>query len=125
MLKVYLSGGMHGDWQEIVKVSCPDIHFINPKDHGLKDPKLYTIWDLTGVDECDVILAYMEKDNPGGQGLCYECGYGKGKGKLVIVVDEKMDRYMAILREHNLVLSTLTDAMLFLNALGKIWGKCG
>jgi nucleoside 2-deoxyribosyltransferase len=121
MMKVYLSGGMRSRWQEIVISSCPDIHFINPCNHGLKDSKEYTLWDLTGVDQCDVILAYMESDNPGGQGLCYECGYGKGKGKLVIVVDEKMDRYMAILREHNHVFQSLSDAMLFLNSLAKIW----
>jgi len=121
MMKVYLSGGFHSDWQEIVKNSCPGIHFINPKDHGLKDQKEFSLWDIVGVEQCDVVLAYMEADNPGGQGLCYECGYGKGKGKLVIIVDEKMDRYMGIVREHSIVFDTLPNAILFLNSLAKIW----
>jgi len=123
MMKVYLSGGMRSGWQEIVKQSCPDIHFIDPCDHGLKDAREFSLWDLVGVEQCDVILAYMEADNPAGHGLCYECGYGRAKGKLVIIVDEKMDKYMAIVREHNNVFQTLPEAMLFLNSLSKIWRK--
>ena len=121
MMKVYLSGGMRSRWQDIVIDSCPDIHFINPCDHGLKVAREFTFWDLIGVEQCDVVLAYMEADNPGGQGLCYECGFAKGLGKTVILVDEKMDRYMGIVREHNEVFKSLSDAMLFLNSLSKIW----
>ena len=121
MMNVYLSGGMRSGWQQKVIEACPNIHFINPCDHGLIDSKYYSVWDILAVDVCDVVLAYMESDNPSGLGLAYECGYARGKGKLVIMVDDKMDRYMKIVHEHIVLVPSLDEAIKFLNSLSKIW----
>jgi nucleoside 2-deoxyribosyltransferase len=75
---VYLAGGMRTNWQdkvmEAVKGSVPAI-FIDPRSHGQKTHLEYTSWDLEGVRRADIILAYLERDNPSGAGLALEIGF--------------------------------------------------
>lgn len=84
-MKVYLAGGMHGDWRDTYKKKTP-LKIFDPCEHGLKNTDQYTAWDLGAIDKSDAILAYMEADNPGGQGLMLEIGYAKALGKLIIMV---------------------------------------
>ena len=95
-MKIYLAGGMHGSWRK------PYINAIrgavyNPKTHYLSDSQSYTLWDLTAIEKCDVLLGFMEADNPSGQGLTLEIGYAKALGKKIILVLEEefmmQDRY--------------------------------
>jgi len=90
-IRVYLAGGMESGWQEILKDSTNACIFYDPRDSGLKEPLLYTNWDLKHVKKCDVIFIYIEKDNPSGIGLSVEIGYAKALGKHIILVDEKED----------------------------------
>ena len=96
-MKVYLSGGMHSGWQDIVKARIP-FECIDTRDHGLSDWKEYVPADIIAIRHCDAVFAYMENSNPGGQGLCAEVGYAAGLGKTVVVVDETPHRYMALTR---------------------------
>jgi nucleoside 2-deoxyribosyltransferase len=91
MTKIYLAGGMKSGWQQTVinKYNNNEVTFINPQNHGLNKPELYTHWDLYGVKQCDILFGYMEEINPSGYGLAAEVGYAKAMGKLVILVDER------------------------------------
>ena len=95
-MKVYLAGGMHGNWRDTYKKFL-DLDVFDPCEHGLDKFDQYTTWDLYAIERCDVLLAYMEADNPGGQGLMLEIGYAKALGhKIIMVLDEEFmmqDRY--------------------------------
>ena len=97
-MKVYLSGGMRSGWQDKVIAECPGVEFIDPRDHGLHSSMEYTPWDLLAVRRCDIIFAYLEKDNPSGLGLALEVGYAAGLNKTIIFVNEKIgQRYTEII----------------------------
>ena len=90
--KVYLAGGINeSNWQQKVidAVGNKGFAFYNPREHSLTDSKQYTFWDLFYVNQCDILFAYMQKDNPSGIGLTLEVGYAKALNKSIILVDEK------------------------------------
>jgi nucleoside 2-deoxyribosyltransferase len=91
-IKVFLSGGMNeSNWQqEVINLVGKDGYvYFNPREHFLAKSNEYTMWDLFYVKNCDVVFAYMEKDNPSGFGLTLEIGYAAAMGKQIILVDEK------------------------------------
>ena len=100
-LIVYLSGGMRTEWQDYVISECKDANmlFVDPRKNNTKDPKIYTAWDLFGIEQSDIVLCYLESSNPAGQGLALEAGYGLGLGKHVIAVIENDSRYWDIVLE--------------------------
>ena len=75
--KIYLAGGMNDvDWQKKVINSFEGLDnqkakfvFYNPREHMLTESREYTIWDLFYVRKCDILFAYMQKNNPSGFGL--------------------------------------------------------
>ena len=98
---VYLAGGMKGTWQDHVKAKLPGVIFIDPREHGLSDEEGYTAWDLAGVERTDIVLGFMEADNPGGAGLAVEFGWGARAGKLLILVEQDgyaQQRYFGMVR---------------------------
>lgn len=124
-MKVYLAGGMHGDWRAPYLEEVLIGH--DPKEHGLRDSQSYTLWDLTAIEECDILLGYMEADNPGGQGLMLEVGYAKALGKkIILVLDEEFmmqDRYRYFLMATecaDVVLHDHEEALKLIQSLSKI-----
>lgn len=90
--KIYLAGGMNqSNWQKKVIDSVGDKGYIffNPRLHKLDNVKEYTLWDLHYVSKCDLLFAFMQKDNPSGYGLALEIGYARGLNIPVILVDER------------------------------------
>ena len=124
--KVYLSGGMNNsNWQQEVIEQLGGAEksyvFYNPREHNLSHSREYTIWDLFYVKNCDVVFAYMQKDNPSGYGLTLEIGYATALGKPIILVDERSDndekfkRYFEIVHESSsIVFNNLADGIKFL-----------
>lgn len=98
-MKVYLAGGMRTEWREQVKVAIPGNEYFDPSKHGLTDPALYTVWDLSHINMCEVLFGYMAADNPSGIGLALEIGFAKGLGRTTILVNESDSKYMPIV-EH-------------------------
>lgn len=102
---VYLAGGMRGGWQDKVIEACKHkrIQFLDPRTHELKDEEDYTKWDLWAVNASDYVFAYMEKDNPGGQGLMLEigCAMNSGHRKVIFVEDDgdERTRYYGMARQ--------------------------
>lgn len=89
-IQIYLAGGMNSDWQsKLIKKFGEGFIYFNPRDHLLQNSDEYTPWDLFYVMKCDILFAYMEKDNPSGIGLSLEVGFAKALGKTIVLVDEK------------------------------------
>ena len=108
-------------WRDLVRQESPEHEYADPARHDLAAPCLYTHWDLCAIRQCGVLFAYMEADNPSGIGLSLEVGYALALGKLVVLVDEKHDPRMAIVREAaGVVFDRLDDGIAFLQALEKI-----
>lgn len=96
--KVYLAGGFCGGWQINVKTQLKNCGFVfmDPSIKEIKETPSYIeygVWGLHAVKNCDIVFAYMQKDNPSGVGLAVEIGYAKGLGKTVILVLEKNNKY--------------------------------
>ncbi len=101
--KIYLAGGFKSGWQDRVTLLLPSLVFLDPREHKLDNAAEYTKWDLEAIQQSDLILAYMEKGNPGGYALSLEIGYAKALGKKIILIDEHDDtqrhRYFEMVRE--------------------------
>jgi nucleoside 2-deoxyribosyltransferase len=125
--KVYLSGGMNNsNWQQLVidEIGGTGYVFYNPREHNLSHSREYTIWDLFYVKNCDVVFAYMQKDNPSGYGLTLEIGYATALGKPIVLIDErsnedeKFKKYFEIVRESSsIVFNNLHDGINFLKSI--------
>lgn len=122
--KIFLSGGFRSNWQENVINQFGDkFIFFNPREHGLKDPEFYTVWDIHFVKECDIFFAFMENTNPSGYGLAFELGLAYGLNKTIILIDERSDvdadfsRYFKIVHKPSgVVLNKLEDGIKFLKS---------
>jgi len=103
-MKIYLSGGMRSGWQQRLKKLLrawlrnmeKNVTYYDPTMHGLDDSPQYTFWDLEHIRKCDLVFAYMERDNPSGIGLALEVGYALGLGKPIILVNESERPYFDI-----------------------------
>lgn len=109
-LKVYIAGGMRGDWRQKLYERLKDKFIvIDPllKEYDstgvriVTPYKVFTAWDLWGIRTADIVFTYSEKNNPG-VGLIAEAAYGAGLGKTVILVREENnehipDRYYSFL----------------------------
>ena len=80
-MKIYLSGGMHSGWQKTVKDRL-HMTIYDPRDHQFSHPQSYTAWDRLAIQKCDLVLAYMENDNPSGIGMALEVGYARALNKI-------------------------------------------
>ena len=80
-VSVYLAGGFHSGWQDIVKSAAAELKYFDPREHGLEDPKDYTVADLEGIGSSDWLFAYLENSNPAGYALALEIGYAKALTK--------------------------------------------
>lgn len=100
-MKIYLAGGLRGDWRERVKIGAPKHGYFDPSTHGLTDEAAYTAWDLDHIDMSDMVLAYMNTDNPRGFGLNLEVGYARARGLAIWYVCEDetaRQRYFGMVR---------------------------
>jgi len=86
---IYLCGGFKNNWQQVVIDAAPNGRFFNPRDHKeVTNPKDYTKINKDGLDQCNIVFAYLEKDNPSPMNVPLECGYMLGKGGRVIFCNE-------------------------------------
>lgn len=117
-MKIYLAGGLHSDWQNAFIERYPTVEFIDPRDHGLALAREYTVANKLGIRQSDLVVCYFERGNPSGLNLAYEVGYADGLGIPFILIDEKEDKYAAMLRASvPFYYSTVREAFDFLDAL--------
>ena len=85
---IYLAGGMRDGWQDRVRPLLGSNVVLDPRSWGSPDPAVYTMRDLQGVREADVVLVHMSSSNPSGFGLSVELGYAYALGKRIVFCDE-------------------------------------
>jgi len=94
--KVYLAGGIRSGWQDRVMREA-DAEYYNPREKEITKTltlEEYGTWDLHHIKQCDLVFAYMEKDNPSGIGMSVEMGYAKGLGKTIILCLEQENQFI-------------------------------
>ena len=127
-MKVYLAGGMKGDWQDRLMSLAPSHEYFDPRNSGITNPTPteYTEWDLGHVDKADVVVVYMASDNPSGFGCSVELGYAYGKKPIIFIdriADDWRSRYFDMHRVMALeVVDGLESAADALDLLGEIDG---
>ena len=116
--KIYLAGGMHSKWRDrVIKDSLQSffVPVLKPDKHYAE----YGTWDVHYIKQCDIVLAYMEKDNPSGYGLSAEIGFAKALNKTVILVIEpghEKEKYFDFLRCFaDVVYDNLDSAIEYIN----------
>lgn len=87
-MKVYLSGTLKIDWRESIMEAFPDVEFFDPSTHGLTDPQHYTNWNLSHINDCDVVFAFLSESSSG-IGVSAEIGFATVLNKKIILVDMK------------------------------------
>jgi len=125
-MKVYLAGGMVSGWRDrcAANLRTVGIEIIDPEEHSLCRPVDYVLADMYGVENCDVLLGYMEDSNPSGIGLAFEIGYAKALGKYVFLVCEKNDRYLDIIRcASDRLVGSLREAEAIISRMAIMEGK--
>lgn len=120
-MKVYLSGGMNGNWQSRVVEALPHVTFINPQEHDLLDPIQYTAADLLGIRMSDVVFCYLDNANPSGVGMALEMGYAKALGKTIVFVIERLadERFFIAEKCADACFLDMDDGIAFLRALAR------
>jgi len=93
-MRVYLAGGLQTNWQEeairLFRDKDPEIDILDPR--SLKSRNL-TIEEIADIERdwifnTDIVLAFLEKDNPLPIGLSAELGFAHALGKGTLLVDE-------------------------------------
>lgn len=125
-MKIYLAGGMSwiNDWRDFIYREFkdrPDIRFLDPRNSGSNDEKIYTPYDVNCVRICDVLFAYMDSKNPSGYGMSVELGLAFGLKKYIIFVDQSnsgKNKYFGMHRNMaDMVFKDLQSAVDFLKHL--------
>lgn len=112
-MKIFLSGGTHGDWQDQVKKAFANEYFFDPREaSSMKTMREIAELERSWLDKCDIVFFYFEKSNPSGLGSAFEIGYCISKGIPVIMVDEKMTSHSEWLSVHcNIVCNSFENGI--------------
>jgi len=133
-MKIYLAGGMRprperpyttphfftkildsfDSWQDAVRwAMSKDNSFFDPRQSDTKVFEDYSFLDLMALRQCDLVIAYLEAENPSGMGLAAEIAFAKGLGKTVLLVNEQSDnRYVKFIENFaDRVFTNLAEAM--------------
>ena len=99
-MRVFLSGGTRGDWQDRVIAKCPGAEYWDPRTLRDNDMTRIATTERQWLDETDVLFVCIEADNPSGLGSAFEMGYAIARSKPVLFVDEKRTRHTEWLGVH-------------------------
>jgi hypothetical protein len=118
MKSIYLSGGFHSGWQDILIGRYPQYKFFDPRKHGYTDEKDYTRWDINHIEKSSLVFAYAERNNPSLFGLSFEIGYASAIGKPILLIDENGSRHLGICRASaKKIFTDLDSALEFLDTM--------
>jgi len=117
---VYLAGGFESDWRDMVVITTKNgYEFFVPQYRPTWRWSEYGAWDIHFIKKCDILFAYLGKENPSGYGLSAEVGYAKGINKTIILVIEPghpKSSYFDFLRNFaDVVFDNLEDGIKYLN----------
>jgi nucleoside 2-deoxyribosyltransferase len=123
-MRVYLAGGLQTDWQEkaarLLRHKYSNIDILDPKSLQPRNLPIEEIADIerNWIISADIVLAFLEEDNPLPMGLCAELGFAHALGKPTLLVDgynNKKSRWLAQFTKC-LVFTNLEEAI---NSLAK------
>ncbi len=92
-MRVYLAGGLLTDWQEratrLLRQKNPEIDVLDPRALKSRNLPIEEVADIERewIRNADVVLAFLEGDNPLPMGLCAELGFANALGKQTLLVD--------------------------------------
>lgn len=115
-IKIFLSGGTRGDWQDKVKEHFSDlenIHFHDPRffPQGTSMKEIAET-ERNWLHDSDVVFFFFEETNPSGIGSAFEVGYAVAHNIPVIFVDRKNTSHTEWLGVHcSLVFSDLNQGI--------------
>lgn len=111
-MKIFLSGGTHGDWQQKVKDEFCGIEFFDPRlVRGTTMAEIATE-EVQWLNRTDILFFYFEESNPSGLGSAFEVGYCAARGIPVIFVDEKETSHSEWLGVHcDIVVHSFQDGI--------------
>ncbi len=117
-MKIYLAGGFHSDWQDIIKQKAPQHQYFDPRiDADQRFAYRWTQQEIEGVKWCNLVFAYFESDNPSGMGLAKEIGWATILDKPVIYVDEhdRINTFLAACSQR--IYSNFSSAVSYITTL--------
>ena len=111
-MRVFLSGGTRGDWQDKVKAAFPDGEhsFFDPRTLRHLELREIAATERSWLDQCDVLFFYLEASNPSGLGSAFEVGFCTAKGIPVVFIDEKQTTHTQWLGFHCTLLAATLAA---------------
>lgn len=113
-------------WQQYVKTYVRSKFIVfDPSQLQTKVFEEYAALDIAHVERADIVLGYIEDENPSGVGMAVEMGIARGMGKMVILVnvckpdaDNPSYRYKRFLEKAATITFTdLGKAVEFINKL--------
>src|SRR5947209_556649 len=111
-MRVFLSGGTRGSWQDRVKQYFNGVEFFDPRTLRGQSMDAIARTERSWLDVCDCLFFYFESENPSGLGSAFEVGYCIAKGIPVIFVDEKQTQHTEWLGIHcNCVFHNFEEGM--------------
>jgi len=99
-MKIFLSGGTHGDWQDRVRLRLSDQYFYDPRSLRGKPMREIAETEMSWLNSSDCLFFYFELSNPSGLGSAFEVGYCRARGIPIIFVDEKKTSHTEWLGYH-------------------------
>jgi len=91
MISLFLSGGLKTGWQDeakfIIDAAGVTVRYLDPRkwQNETTTPREYTKRDIDAIKDCQIVLAYMDSQNPSGMGLSVELGYASALGRKIVL----------------------------------------
>lgn len=117
-MKVFLSGGTHGAWQDRVVDACPELSFFDPRSVSGITMSEIAAEEREWLNQADLVFVYLEESNPSGLGSAFEMGYAIANRIPIIFVDEKQTSHTEWLGVYAMTrLHDLDDGIALLKSL--------
>jgi len=86
-IKVYLSGDMYSNWQDLM-IESDCIEYLDPRKFSYQNKGMgeFVNQDINKVIESDFVFCYMSEDNPSGFGATWECAVANQHNIPIITV---------------------------------------
>jgi nucleoside 2-deoxyribosyltransferase len=111
-MRVFLSGGTRGSWQDRVKSEFKNVEFFDPRSLRGQSMSIIAATERSWLDLSDCLFFYFEESNPSGLGSAFEVGYCAAKGIPVLFIDEKRTQHTEWLGVHcHSIFHTLEDGI--------------
>jgi nucleoside 2-deoxyribosyltransferase-like protein len=118
LMRIFLSGGTRGLWQDQVISELSGAEFFDPRTLRSLEMRDIAATELRWLESTDCLFFYFEAQNPSGLGSAFEVGYCYARGIPIVFVDEKKTSHTQWLAYHcNRVYYTFDEGITALRGL--------